>query len=379
MDASGRGFSWRAGAAGLALGVVAGWNLANIGAIADRLAADYEVPLATVGLFTTALFVTHFAVQIPAGKAIDRFGARRVGLAAAAIVVGANLLPLLDRNVALALAARVAIGLGSGTAFVAGSDYMRAATASPVGQGVYGGVSVSSGGVALAVVPLVAAALDWRAPFATAAATAGLAGALLLLAPDRRGVDHGADLASGVLRDRRLYRFAALHTASFGLSVIAANWVAALLIRDGHSERAAGVVAALTLFGGLFSRPAMGLAMHRSGTRTRAAVVASLLVGAAGTALLAVPAPLPVLLAVAAVVGLAAGVPFAPVFTGTQRIRPDAPAAATGVVNAAATFAILVGTPALGLAFSLPGEGSVGFVAVAAAWAAAVLAVPDRL
>ena len=164
VDASGRGFSWRAGAAGLALGVVAGWNLANIGAIADRLAADYEVPLATVGLFTTALFVTHFAVQIPAGKAIDRFGRRRVGLAAAAIVVGANLLPLLDRNVALALAARVAIGLGSGTAFVAGSDYIRAATASPVGQGVYGGVSVSSGGVALAVVPLVAAALDWRAP-----------------------------------------------------------------------------------------------------------------------------------------------------------------------------------------------------------------------
>ena len=376
---SSRPGSYGALGAGLWLGVVAGWNVANVGAIADRLADDYGVALGTIGLLTTALFVTHFSVQIPAGKAIDRFGARRVGLAAAALVALANLAPLLDRTVALALAARVVVGVGSGAAFVAGSDYMRAASGSPLAQGIYGGVAVSSGGLALAVVPLVAGIAEWRAPFITASATAALVAVLLLFAPDRRGVDHAAAVPGGVLRDRRLYRFAVLHTASFGFSVVIANWLAALLARDGHGERAAGVVAALTLLGGLFTRPAMGFAMRRWPEWTRTAVVASLLVAAAGTALLALPAPLPVLALFAAAVGLAAGIPFAPAFTGAQRTRPDAPAAAIGVVNTVATFVILIGTPLLGLAFELPGEGSIGFFAVAFLFAASVAAVPRRM
>ena len=358
--------SYRALAAGLGLGVVAGWNVANVGAIADRLAVDYDVALATVGLFTTALFLTHFSVAIPAGKAIDRFGARRVGIAATALVAVANVLPLFDRSVALALAARVVMGLGTGTAFVAGSDYVRAATGSPLAQGIYGGVAMSSGGVALAVVPQVARAADWQAPFVTAAATAALALGLLAAAPEPRRVVHAAAaFSTGVLRDRRLYRLALLHTASFGFSVILANWVAALLIRDGHAEGAAGAVAALTLFGGLVTRPLAGWAMRRRPDATRTAVATSLLTGAAGTVVLALPAPLPVLVAAAAVVGLAAGVPFPAIFTGAQEARPDAPAAAIGVVNAIGTFTILVGTPLLGLAFSLPGEGSLGFFAVA--------------
>ena len=65
---------------GCALGLATGWNVANTGAVAQPLATAYGVGLATVGLFTTALFVTHLALQIPGGKASDRFGPRRVGL-----------------------------------------------------------------------------------------------------------------------------------------------------------------------------------------------------------------------------------------------------------------------------------------------------------
>ena len=70
----------RAVLGGCALGLATGWNVANTGAVAQPLASAYGVGLATVGLFTTALFVTHLALQIPAGKASDRFGPRRVGL-----------------------------------------------------------------------------------------------------------------------------------------------------------------------------------------------------------------------------------------------------------------------------------------------------------
>jgi hypothetical protein len=40
---------------------------------------------------------------------------------------------------------------------------------------------------------------------------------------------------------------------------------------------------------------------------------------------------------------------------------------------------ILVGVPLLGLAFSLPGGGRTGFVAVALLWGACALAVPGAL
>ena len=53
---------------GCALGLAAGWNIANTGAIATQLASAYGVGLAVVGLFTTALFATHIAFQIPGGR-----------------------------------------------------------------------------------------------------------------------------------------------------------------------------------------------------------------------------------------------------------------------------------------------------------------------
>jgi hypothetical protein len=65
-------------------------------------------------------------------------------------------------------------------------------------------------------------------------------------------------------------------------------------------------------------------------------------------------------------VGIAAGVPFAPSFGGAARLRADAPGAAVGLVNRVAAVTSLVGTPLLGLTFSLPGDGRIGFLVVAA-------------
>ena len=75
------------------------------------------------------------------------------------------------------------------------------------------------------------------------------------------------------------------------------------------------------------------------------------------------------------IAGLAAGIPFASAFAGAARMRPDAPGAAVGLVNMIAAVTILVGTPLLGLSFSLPGDGRVGFAVVAVLWAATALAV----
>jgi hypothetical protein len=47
-------------------------------------------------------------------------------------------------------------------------------------------------------------------------------------------------------------------------------------------------------------------------------------------------------------------------------------------VNTAANLVVLVGTPLLGLGFSLPGDGRLGFAGLALLWAAALALLPSR-
>ena len=183
-----------------------------------------------------------------------------------------------------------------------------------------------------------------------------------------------------IVRDRRLYPLAAAHTASFGLSVIVGTWAVSLLQHDGYGRRLAGAVAALVLLGGIVTRPLGGRILQRRPEQAAHLLGVSMLLGAAGTVLLLLDIPLAVRIAGAALLGLAAGIPFAAAFAGAQALRPDAPGAAVGFVNSCATFLILVGAPLVGFTFALPGHGRAGFVAIAVLWALAWLAVrPSRL
>jgi MFS family permease len=357
----------RAALGGFALAFTPGFNVANVGAVADRTAHAYGIGLAAVGLFTTALFVTHAAFQVPAGRLCDRFGPRIVGGAGLAIVALASASALLWREAAFAIGMRLVAGIGTAGSFVSGSDYVRSTIGTPVAQGAYGAVSVAGGGLALALVPLRG---TWRAPFAAAALVAGAGVALVALAPKGPRTPR-RDVVARVF-DRRLRPFAIWHSASFGLSVIVGNWIVTLLERAGNlSEHVAGIAGALVLAVGLVSRPLGGRYIDRPPV-----VQWSFVAGGAGVALLAGVSGLPLAVVACAVVGFAAGIPFAPSFAGAQRQRPDAPAAAIGAVNMAAAATILFGTPLLGLAFSLPGDGRIGFAAVAVLWAAAALTRP---
>ena len=51
-----------------------GWNVANVGAVAETVADGYGVGLATVGLLTTVLLRVHLLVQLPAGRVVDARG-----------------------------------------------------------------------------------------------------------------------------------------------------------------------------------------------------------------------------------------------------------------------------------------------------------------
>jgi predicted MFS family arabinose efflux permease len=366
--------------AGCALGATSGWNFGNIGGIASELSRSYGVGLATIGLLTTAMVITHLAVQIPGGKASDRFGPAHAGAAALVVLSAGNALALATPEPALAIAARAIVGVGTGLAFVSGSALVRASGGSPLAQGVFGGVSLAPGGLALAVVPQLQDAIGWRAPYWTALALSlCVLVAVLALAPRTVEPQPPPDTPSGVVRDRRLYRLAILYAASYGLGVVLANWVVELLQRHSDmSDGAAAAVGALTLLLVVVSRPLGGWILLAHPRSTRPMVAASIVAGVAGT--LALVAAEPVWLATlgALVVGLGAGIPFSPAFTGAAVTRPDAPAAAVGFVNTAANLVVLLGTPLLGLSFSLWGEGRLGFAALAALWLAALALLPSR-
>jgi len=368
-------------AGGCAAGLASGWNISNTGAVAQQLAKSYGIGLATVGLFTTALFVMHLLLQIPAGKASDRFGERRISLVGLVLIVCFNALALASPSVALVLVARALTGVGTGLAFVSGSAYVRVQGGSPFAQGLFGGVALAGGGLALAIVPPVEDAIGWRAPFVTAIVVGVVGIAALAAGPAdtaRTRLARAEHAPAGLFRDSRLYRLAVLYAASLGLSIVIGNWVVTLLQRHGGlSKGSAGLVGALTLTLGIATRPLGGWILRERPDRVRVAVAGSLVAGALGTAALAIARPIPLAVLGAALIGLAAGIPFAPSFTGAALTRPDAPAAAVGFVNGAAAFVTLVGTPLIGLTFSAPGDGRLGFGIVAAAWAVALLLLPS--
>jgi MFS transporter, NNP family, nitrate/nitrite transporter len=373
----------RATAGGIALGVAVGWNVSNIGAIADSLALDYGVSLTTVGLFTTALFVVHAVLQIPSGRLVDRFGARRIGLGALAILAVANGIALIAPDPGLALGARSLAGVGTALGFVAGIDYVRAQGGSSFAQGLYGGLALGAGGAALAIVPQVEDWIGWRAPYASAFVLAALGAIVLATGPADRKAPAATDRRRraagrpGLLRDPRLYRLCLVYAASFGLSVVLGNWVVTLLERaGGYSSGVAGAVGSFVLLGGIVSRPLGGFATRRYPDRVRAILAASFVVSGAGTLILAAAGSPPLSLAGALLLGLAAGLPFAASFGAAARVRPEAPAAAIGMVNMAANLVIVAATPLIGLTFSLPGDGRIGFLAATALWLAALLVLP---
>ncbi len=359
-------------AAGLAVGGCLTWNVSNAGAVADPLAEAYGVSLPAVGLLTTALFVTHLVVQLPAGRGADRLGARAVALAAIAATLAGNGVLLVDDEYPLALLGRAIVGFGSGAAFVAGLDLVRAGGGGPVLQGLYGGATMVGGGLALMIVPPLTDATDWRAPYWTAAVLALAAAVPVAVA---RGLPRVAHAGVVVVRDRALLPLGVLQAATFGLAVIAGNWAVPLLERQGASSAAAGLAGGLILFAGIATRPAGGV-LARTAHRRR--VTALALCGvAAGSVLLALGESFVLSTAGALAMGLAAGLPFAILFAAAQRERPDAPAAAIALVNGVAVATILVGTPLAGLAFELPGDGRLAFAGIAVLAGAALLALRE--
>lgn len=356
------------------------WNLASVGAAAEPVADHYGIALATVGLFTTSLFLAELLSMAAVGALVRRYGARLVGLGALALCAAGNLVTLAVDGIALALALRFVLGFGVGLGFVGGTVYVQHAGGGPFAQGLYGGLSLGAAGLAVAVVPALAGAIGWEAPFASGLAIAAIASALVAAGPDSR--PEAAGDPWGFLRllgNGRVLRFAVLYAAAFGLAIVLSNWVVTLLVRrSGFSEESAGLVGALILVAAIAGRPGGGAYAHMRPERTRALLVLAIALGAIGTLALGLGLPVVPAAIAALMVGFAGGLPFGPLADALSRAFPASAGAAFAAMNTYALLIVIVGTPLVGLTFALPGDGLIGFAAAAGYWLLALLALPGR-
>jgi MFS family permease len=365
--------------AGCAVCIGGAWNMTNVGAIADELAAAYSTSLLMVGAFTAALFLGHSASQIPAGHVIDRVGPRTPALFAIALTVGAGLAAMIAPTPALALVARVVAGVATGLSFVSGTDFLRRYGGTALDQGVFGAVGLGTGGIALVVVPALYHAIEWRAPFLSAAVVGACVLPFVLAGPRMSRADRAARRAGvqRIPRDPLLLRFALMHASSLGFAVVVANWVVPLLTReDLASLWVAGVVGSLVLTIGAIGRTLGGWLARRAPERTQALLAAAMVVAGLATVLLALVPPLPVVVVLAIIIGVAGGIPFGPALYGAGRSFPDYGAAAVGVVNTFSGVVIAVATAIVAVTFALPVGGRLGFALVGVAWMAVALRVP---
>ncbi len=375
-------------AAGFLLAASSGFGPSTFAGVASETARAYGVGLAIVGIFIAVLMVTHVAVQIPGGVLTDRMGPRTAGIIGLLFVAVGSLLALIAPEPAVVIVARLVSGIGTGISFIAGIGLVRESTDDAFAQGLYGGVSLAFAGLAVVSVPQIYGPLGWRAPF-WATLVVAVVGLVAVAASGSRAAAPGrserlhvearaaAGAHAGGAVDRGLRRTATLYSFSYGVSFVVAAWTTELLERTaGFSAKLAAAVAAMVLALGIVSRPLGGFILRRHPGQMRAAVAGSLILGAFGTGALMVGDPAWLAALGGLAVGLAAGIPFAAAFTGAALTRPDAPARAAGLVNAAGNSMVLVGTPLVGLTFALPGEGRLGFGALLGLWLVAVAFLP---
>jgi predicted MFS family arabinose efflux permease len=260
------------------------------GVLGPDLVQEFGLSRFQLGLVTTTFFVVGGPLSLLAGRATDRFGARRVMLvafiASAVAIGGMALAPAYA--VLLAMAALAGIALAAGNPV---TNKLIAIHVAPGGRGLImggkqSGVQVGAFLTGALLAPL-AVALGWRTALGWSALVP-LAGILLALAavpPDRR--DHTASEAerSDPL-PRGVYWLAGYaFLMGSGVATINAYLPLYLVERADASQEVAGAVAATIGLVGILSRIGWGWASERMRSFSRpllmlgaGAVVAVLLI-----------------------------------------------------------------------------------------------------
>lgn len=304
-----------------------------LGALSVQVGDELGFDPAALGLVVAAYFGVSALVSLPIGRLVERWGSARTSRVA---VVGAAVFLLLTALLARSYASLVAILLCGAWCNVMGqlsSNLTLARAMPPARMGLSFGVKQASVPLATllagAAVPAVALTVGWRWAYVIAGV---LALSALALAP--RGSEPGPRDGAGTA-DRATGALAVIGAAA-GFGAAAATglgiFLVASAVEQGVDPGTAGLVLTLGSVVGLAMRMLHGwLADRRVGGHV-AVVAGCLLLGAVGLFLLAVPGP--IALVVGTVLGFGLGWSWPGLLQfAVVRLNPEAPAAATAIVQ----------------------------------------------
>jgi MFS family permease len=288
----------------------------------DHLMADFAVSAAVLGNLAACYFYAYAAMQLPVGLMVDRWGPRRLLIAAALGAGLGSLLFALATTLAWAYAARLLIGAGSGLIFIA---TLKLATLElpPERFALVTGLTmaVAMTGAVGGQAPLAALveAIGWRWAMGLGAALGAALALLVWLSARGSGGPAGAQarrpadaapasvLASlkAVLANPQTWN-AGLFSACMSGPMLSFGvlWAVPYLVQvHGLARAEAGFGASLMLIGWAFGAPGFGWLSDRLGRRKPVMLVTAAATLAGWAALLGLEAP-PVGLVLALILGL---------------------------------------------------------------------------
>jgi MFS family permease len=266
-----RSVSWRlAFGAMLALAMGSGTYAGYVfGVLGPDLVEEFGVSRFQLGLLTTVFFLVGGSLSLVAGRATDRFGARRVMLAAFAVAAVATLGMALSPSywviVAFAALAGVALAAGNPVTNKLIAEHIPPGRRGLIMGSKQAGVQVGAFLAGALLAPL-AVALGWQSALGWSAVlpAASLLGVLVIIPPDppsqarRAAMSSTAPLPHGV-------RWLAAYAFLMGSGVATVNaYLPLYLVERAHApQELAGAVVATIGFVGIGSRVAWGWASER--------------------------------------------------------------------------------------------------------------------
>jgi nitrate/nitrite transporter NarK len=355
-----------------ALGFVFSANYTNHGPLVPTLVKDLNITLALAGFLTTAIFLSHGALQIPGGALADKLGAKKVAFWALIIITAGNILIGFSNSYTAILVLKFIIGIGTGMAFIAGARYVPTFFAGKEiqrAQGVYGGSILLGSGFVIYGIPQLLAAVGWHNVFMVTGAMAGLLAVLWFwFAPDTPSHATTPKINwSNVLANPNIWLLSMAQMGSFGAIIAAGVWVNTLLIKSIHlAPKTAGMIGSTVLLLGIISRPLGGLILGKKLMGTKPLLVLSCGGLALGFVWIGLSTTLTMAFLGIIFTGIMAGLPFAGIFNGARDNCPATPGVAMGFVNTWGAAGVMIMPPIIGRLVDLSGTFVSGFYVLAA-------------
>jgi nitrate/nitrite transporter NarK len=253
-------------------------NFTNYGGIQAALQDDLHITNESIGLLSTLLYLGIACGYVVGGGLVDRFGPRKVLIAALLTMGLGNAELAIMPHLNCVLVCRFLIGVGAGIGIVAGSQTAARlpGRAASVGQGLFGGAMQVGSGLGLFASPLLLPYLGWEGIFAFWGGLALLLAwqwtiwkeALEATPPPSQKPFWQRFLKAA--RQPRLIALGAVHLGTLGMGQAIAPWLAVFFASSPFIlpiSLAAGLGASGLLLGAI-TRPMGGLLLTRRAWRS---------------------------------------------------------------------------------------------------------------